>query len=187
MSRTTFSACTLAVVLALAVSAKPAAAQGSADGRRYGFAAGLAFDLEPAEHVGLALGASVTMPVGGLLSARGTLFGVITDDGFAVIPTLSGVVAVGAGPIELAVDASIHVFGVARRKSETIFAIFGVGGGASLMVAPSQSWRIGVRGDLSWLPKTLSAPIEDPKRDAANTFLYVTAMLVVEIRAELID
>lgn len=159
----------------------PSGAKAESD-RNYGFGAGVTFDLDPAEHLGVALDASVTQPIGGLLWARGALLGLITEDGFAVVPTLSGVVAVRLGPIELSANAGVHIFGVARRKGETIFSIFGIGGGAALMVVPSESWRIGVRADVTWLPKKLSAPIDNPVVDAANTFLYLSTMLVVEFR-----
>lgn len=176
------SVLSLTALLLLVLAPARAEAQQDNRERLYGFSAGASFDIDPADHIGVALGASVTQPVGGMLFARGRLLGIINDDGFAVIPTLSGILAVPIGPLELSVDAGVHIFGVARRSDETIFSIFGVGGGAQLMVAITSSFRLGVRGDLNWLPKELSAPIDDPKVDAKNTFLYLSTMLVVELR-----
>ncbi|MCK5799057.1 MAG: hypothetical protein KAI47_17815 [Deltaproteobacteria bacterium] len=170
------------VVLAFMNTAVARPSEANAKDRLYGFSAGASFDLDPADHIGVALGASVSQPVGGLLWARGCLLGMITEDGFAVIPTLSGILAVPFGPFELSVDAGVHIFGVARRQGETIFSIFGIGGGAQFMVVPSERWRIGVRGHLNWLPKELSAPVDDPKVDAKHSFLYLSTVLVVEIR-----
>ncbi len=172
----------LTTLLLLFGTSSHAEAQQDNRDRLYGFSAGASFDINPADHVGVALGASVTQPIGGMLYARGRLLGLINEDGFAVIPTLSGILAVPIGPLELSVDTGVHIFGVARRSDETIFSIFGIGGGAQLMVTVTDSLRLGLRGDLNWLPKELSSPIDDPKVDAKHTFLYLSTMLVFELR-----
>ena len=163
------------------------AAVAGAEERLYGLAAGATYDLENGRPAGVAVAASVTVPAGddwgGSLGAQGRLLGLITSEGWAVIPSLSGVLSARLGPLEFSLDGGVHIFGVARQRAETIFSIFGVRGGAGLMVQPQPSWRIGVRADLSWLPKSLSSPIDHPEIDANNTYLYVSTMLCLEFRS----
>jgi hypothetical protein len=161
----------------------------AAEPKLYGVAAGTAFDLEPAEKVGVSVAASVTIPAGegwgSPLRARGRLLGLLTDSGWAVVPSLSGVIAAELGPIELSLDAGVNIFGVAHQGEETIFSIFGFRAGGGLMIVPQPTWRIGVRGDLSWLPRKLSSPIEEPQKDAVNDYVYVSLLLTVEFLTDL--
>lgn len=167
----------------------PLAAQAER-GRFYGVAAGATLADDPADQMGVALSASVAIPIGdegprSLLWARGKLMGLITADSWAVVPSLMGAVSGRFGFLELSLEGGFHIFGVASYEEQTSFSIFGVGGGGAIMVWPAESWRIGVRADVSWLPSSLSSPIDKPTEDAAHSFLFISALLSVEILADL--
>lgn len=153
-----------------------------AERHNYSFSAGGAFNLDNRDDYGVALSAGVTMKMEGFLAAQGRLLGILTEDGYAVVPTLLGMVSLPFGPFEFNLNGGIHIFGVAHQQEETIFTIFGLAGGASLMIVPTESFAFGVRADISWLPKETSSPIDDPKVDAKETFLYGSACFVIEFR-----
>lgn len=159
-------------------------------GRFYGVAAGTTYADDPAQEMGVALSASVAIPIGeegprSLVWARGKLMGLITGDSWAVVPSLMGSISGRFGFLELSLEGGFHIFGVARYQEQTSFSIFGVGGGGALMIWPSETWRVGVRAEVSWLPSSLSSPIDEPTVDADHSFLFVSALLSVEILADL--
>lgn len=160
---------------------------GSAEARPrlLGVAAGGAMSLDPTDDFGgsLALSAAMQMANDGpasLLWLRGRLQGVVSDNSWAVMPQLLGDVGVHAGPFEIFISGGVQLFGVASRAKESVFALLGLTGGAGFTVAPTGSWRIGLRGDITWLPTQLAAPLDDPRGEAKQSFLFVTAALTVE-------
>ncbi|MBW2734870.1 MAG: hypothetical protein JRH20_21000 [Deltaproteobacteria bacterium] len=177
----------LALILALSLAAPLLA---GAEGKRfYGVAAGTTFANDPAEQMGVALSTSVAMPVGddgaqSLVWARGKLLALFTGDSWAVVPSLMGSISGRLGPIELSLEGGFHIFGLTHYAEQTNFSIFGVGGGGGLMFWPSESWRFGVRGEVSWLPSSFSSPVDDPAVDASHSFLYISVLFSVELLAD---
>jgi hypothetical protein len=108
------------------------------------------------------------------------LLGVIGDGYWSVLPSLTGMITGRLGPLRLYVEGGVHIFGVTGGDQETVLSMFGFAGGAGLSVRLTPAWSIGLSAQVNWLPRKLSAPVDEPREDAAKDVFYATALLTVQ-------
>ena len=151
----------------------------------YGLAVGLGAPLAPTDSLGLSLGLSAFAAgdedgPASMLRARGELLGIVTSDTKAVMPTLVGTLGARLGRLELFIDGGVQMFGFAWRQDWAVFAVFGLTGGAGLSVQLHPQWRVGLRGQATWLPSATTAKLEAPDGADKPAFAFLSAMLTVE-------
>jgi len=174
----------IALAAALAAPAPAAAAP-----RLFGLGAGAAVNLDPTDSAGVAASVSAAIPadMGQLLWFRGSITGLFTGSSWAVMPTLGGAIGGRVGPLALFVSGGVQLFGVAHRAEETALAVFGVNGGLGAMFDLAAGYRLGLRGEVLWLPSIFSASIEAPEEEPESSLLFVVTQVVFEFGGESSD
>ncbi|MCC6746868.1 MAG: hypothetical protein IT371_04370 [Deltaproteobacteria bacterium] len=190
------AACALAVARVLAMAGVLAVAgvlamAGSARAgeRWYGGQAGALLPLDPVEEWGGTVGMSAAMGLdhGGrsILAVRGTLVGQFASGHWAALPTLTGDVGLRLKRLELLLSGGVELFGFARRGEWTIFAPLGFLGGAGVAVTVHPRVKIGLLGQILYLPSFTAAKMVQPEKGGSlPTMAFVSTMLRVEVLGE---
>jgi hypothetical protein len=154
----------------------------------YGAVAGVAIPLAPVERPGLAVGFSAEIgaddpelqeSASSLLRVRGELQGILTQDSKAILPTLSGDVGLGAGPLDLFLTGGVQIFGGTWRGDYAFFTTLGFTGGGGLALEVYGGLKLVLRGTVTWLPDFAAARVKGPEQGERPTLLFTSAMLGV--------
>lgn len=165
----------------------PTAAHAASE--EYGLAAGPSIGLFPTDSPGVTLGVSALVSgsdeedlPASVLRARGELVGTISNNLKSVLPTITGDLGLlRQGPFDLSFIAGVQLFGFAAREQYTVFATFGLIGGAGMSLQVHQRVRLCLRGIITWLPPPTTAILAQPSgQDDKPNFIFTAILFGVE-------
>jgi hypothetical protein len=160
-----------------------------AEAKEVGARAGVGVPLDPVQAPGVVAGlsacfmsADASWPA--LLRVRGEVLGFLAIEGKAFLPAISADLGLRAGPLDFFLTGGMELFGVANRRSVTVFSALGFMGGAGISWRVHPRVRLEARGVTLWLPSFSTATLKAPEGDPQPTFAYLSGLLGVEFSSE---
>jgi hypothetical protein len=153
--------------------------------RSYGAAAGPATTLAPGGTLAVALAASAAAAGSGsasLLRFRGEVQGLVGPRLWQVHPTLVGDVGGRLGRLELFLTGGVQLFGFASRADFTVFASFGLTGGAGIAARIGKNLLLVARTVLTWIPGDAAGKMSGPEEAAKPTYLTLSTLIGLDVR-----
>jgi hypothetical protein len=151
----------------------------------FGAGGGVFIPLDPTDTVGGAVTVTAFArgdPEGpmGMLAMRGELVGLVSEDSKGILPTLVGEANLDLSRVNLGFFVGVQMFGFTWRGDYTMFATFGLVGGAGVMFRLTRALSLGLRSSVIYLPPFALAKIEGPDNEDRPTLGFVTGTLVFE-------